>query len=110
MTEKAKSGKTREQVLHNAFIGIKGRQPGSEQEFKEWLGTDEGKMATTFETTGVSAYGDESSGGLPPIQILRDAFEARKGRQPNSDQELTQWLATKEGKEAEARLTEIGQQ
>ena len=34
------------------------------------------------------------------IQILRDAFEGMKGRQPRSDQELNEWLATDEGKEA----------
>jgi len=33
-------------------------------------------------------------------QILRDAFEGMKGRQPTSDRELQQWLATDEGKEA----------
>jgi len=33
-------------------------------------------------------------------QILRDAFEGMKGRQPTSDRELDQWLATDEGKEA----------
>ena len=32
------------------------------------------------------------------IQILRDAFEGMKGRQPRSDQELKEWLATDEGK------------
>ena len=45
-------------------------------------------------------------------QILRDAFEGMKGRQPNSDQELKEWLATGKGKEAESslisRLAEIG--
>ena len=35
-------------------------------------------------------------------QILRDAFEGMKGRQPTSDRELSQWLATDEGKEATA--------
>ena len=33
-------------------------------------------------------------------QILRDAFEGMKGRQPRSDRELNEWLATDEGKEA----------
>ena len=46
-------------------------------------------------------------------QILRDAFEGMKGRQPKSDQELKEWLATDEGKEAESnlnsRFAEIGQ-
>ena len=34
------------------------------------------------------------------VQILRDAFEGMKGRQPKSDLELKGWLATDEGKEA----------
>ena len=102
MNEKEKSEKI--QANRNAFEGMKGRQPSSDQELKEWLATDEGKMATMFESTGLSAHGDESSGGLPLIQILRDAFEGRKGRQPNSDQELKEWLATGEGKEAESSL------
>jgi hypothetical protein len=34
------------------------------------------------------------------IQILRDAFEGMKRRQPKSDQELKEWLAPDEGKEA----------
>ena len=31
-------------------------------------------------------------------QILRDAFEGMKGRQPWSDHELNEWLASDEGK------------
>ena len=112
MNEKAKSEKIQAQILRDAFEGMKGRQPKSDQELKEWLATDDGKMATMFESTGLSAYGDEFSGGIPLIQILRDAFEGTKGRQPNSDQELKEWLATREGKEAESslisRFAEIG--
>ena len=33
-------------------------------------------------------------------QMLRDIFEGIKGRPPRSDQELNEWLATAEGKEA----------
>jgi hypothetical protein len=33
-------------------------------------------------------------------QILRDTFEGMKGRQPASDQELNEWLASSEGIEA----------
>jgi hypothetical protein len=33
-------------------------------------------------------------------QILRDAFEGMKGRQPKSDRELNDWLASPEGKQA----------
>ena len=71
------------------------------------------KWRRCLKSTGLSAHGDESSGGIPLIQILRDSFEGMKGRQPNSDQELKEWLATGEGKEAESSLTsrfaEIGQ-
>lgn len=112
MNEEAKLGKLKAQILRDAFEGMRGRQPTSDQELREWIATDEGRMATMFESTGLSAYGDESSGGIPPIQILRDAFEGMKGRQPNSDQELKEWLATGEGKEAESglnsRFVEIG--
>ena len=104
MSEKKNSGKSQVQILRDAFEGMKGRQPQSDQELKEWLATDEGKGATMFESTGLSAHGDENSGGLPLIQILRDAFEGMKGRQPNSDQELKEWLATREGKQAESDL------
>jgi hypothetical protein len=31
-------------------------------------------------------------------QHLRDLFEGAKGRQPKTDQELNDWLATPEGK------------
>jgi hypothetical protein len=33
-------------------------------------------------------------------KMLRDIFEGIKGRPPKSDQELKEWLATDEGKEA----------
>ena len=113
MDGEAKSEKLQMKILRDAFEGMNGRQPKSDQELKGWLSTDEGKMATMFESTGLSAHGDESSGGVPLIQVLRDAFEGVKGRQPNSDQELKAWLATGKGKEAESslisRLAEIGQ-
>ena len=46
MSEKEKSEKTQAQILRDAFEGMKGRQPRSEQEVNEWLATDEGKEAT----------------------------------------------------------------
>jgi len=33
-------------------------------------------------------------------QILRDVFEGMKGRQPSSERELSEWLASPEGKAA----------
>jgi hypothetical protein len=112
MSKKDNPGKSQVQILRDAFEGMKGRQPQSDEDLKKWLATDEGKAATIFQSTGLSAHGDESSGGVPLIQILRDAFEGMKGRQPNSDQELKDWLATREGKDAESalnsRFAEIG--
>ena len=58
MGEKEKSEKTPAQILRDAFEGMKGRQPRSDQELKEWLATDEGKEATMFESTSVSRFGE----------------------------------------------------
>ena len=58
MSEKEKSEKTQAQILRDAFEGMKGRQPKSDQELKEWLATDEGKEATMFESTSFSRFGD----------------------------------------------------
>jgi hypothetical protein len=60
MGEKEKSEKTQVQILRNAFEGMKGRQPRSDQELKEWLATDEGKEATIFEATALSTWGDKA--------------------------------------------------
>ena len=48
MSEKEKAAKSEIQILRDAFEGMKGRQPKSDQELKEWLATDEGKEATMF--------------------------------------------------------------
>ena len=58
MSEKATAAKSEIQILRDAFEGMKGRQPKSEQELKEWLATDEGKAATMFESTSFSRFGD----------------------------------------------------
>ena len=49
MSEEVKTAKNEVQILRDAFEGMKGRQPKSDQELKEWLATDEGKEATMFE-------------------------------------------------------------
>ena len=49
MSKREKSAKTEVQILRDAFEGMRGRQPKSDQELKEWLATDEGKEATMFE-------------------------------------------------------------
>jgi hypothetical protein len=59
MSEQEKSEKTEAQILRDAFEGMKGRQPKSDQELKEWLATDEGKEATLFEATSLLPWGDK---------------------------------------------------
>jgi hypothetical protein len=58
MSEKETAAKSEIQILRDAFEGLKGRQPKSEQELKQWLATDEGKAATMFESTSFSRFGD----------------------------------------------------
>ena len=58
MTEQEKAAKSELQILRDAFEGMKGRQPKSDQELKEWLATDEGKEATMFESTSFSRFGE----------------------------------------------------
>ena len=59
MSEKEKD-KSEIQILRDAFEGMKGRQPRSDQELNEWLATDEGKEATIFEATALSTWGDKA--------------------------------------------------
>ena len=54
MSEKDKAAKSEIQILRDAFEGMKGRQPKSDQELKEWLATDEGNEATLFKSTSFS--------------------------------------------------------
>jgi hypothetical protein len=56
-TEK-EAEKTQAQTLRNAFEGMRGRQPKSDQELNEWLASDEGKQATIFELASVSRWGE----------------------------------------------------
>ena len=58
MSEQEKSEKIQAQILRDAFEGMKGRQPKSDQELEEWLATDEGKEATMFEFTSFSRFGE----------------------------------------------------
>ena len=57
-TEKEEAEKTQAQILRNAFEGLKGRQPRSDQELNEWLASDEGKLATMFEPSSLSRWGE----------------------------------------------------
>ncbi len=58
VSEEAKADKTQVQILRDAFEGMKGRQAKSDGELNEWLATDEGKLATIFEPTLVSRWGE----------------------------------------------------
>ena len=58
MSEKQKAAKSELQILRDTFEGMKGRQPKSDQELKEWLATDEGKEATMFQSTSLSRFGE----------------------------------------------------
>ena len=46
------------------------------------------------------AVSEEKKAEKTQAQILSDVFEGMKGRQPKSNQELNEWLATDEGKQA----------
>jgi hypothetical protein len=59
MSEKEKVAKTRAQFLRDAFEGLKGRQPKSDDELNRWLATDEGKGATLFDDTTLSPWGEQ---------------------------------------------------
>ena len=58
MSKEKKTEKTPVQILYDAFEGMKGRRPKSDQELNNWLATDEGKQATMFESTSVSRWGE----------------------------------------------------
>ena len=58
MSEEVKTAKNEVQILRDAFEGMKGRQPKSDQELKEWLATDEGKEATMFKSASFSRFGE----------------------------------------------------
>ena len=57
MSEKVETAKNEVKVLRDAFEGMKGRQPKSDQELKEWLATNE-EEATMFEFRVFSCDGE----------------------------------------------------
>jgi len=57
-TKKEKAKKAQTKMLRNAFEGMKGRQPRSDQELNAWLASPEGKQATMFEPTSLSLWGE----------------------------------------------------
>ena len=58
MSEKEKMDKSQVQILRDTFEGMKGGQPRSNQELKDWLISDEGKAATMFEPNLASRWGE----------------------------------------------------
>lgn len=58
MSDNEKTAKTQTQFLRDAFEGLKGRQPASDDELTQWLATDEGKEATLFDDTTLSPWGE----------------------------------------------------
>lgn len=58
MSDKEKAPKTGAEFLRDAFEGMKGRRPTSDDELNRWLATDEGKMATVFDDTTLSPWGE----------------------------------------------------
>src|SRR5262249_35717389 len=67
MNEKETAAKTRAQFLRDAFEGINGRQPTSDDELNQWLATDEGKAATIFDVCRLGASEGDPS---PPISSM----------------------------------------
>ena len=59
MSEKEKAAKTQAQFLRDAFEGMKSRQPTSDDELNQWLATEEGKLATLFDDTTLSPWGEQ---------------------------------------------------
>jgi len=58
MIEKEEHAKTRAQFERDAFEGVNGRPPKSADELNRWLATKEGKMATLFDDTALSSWGE----------------------------------------------------
>jgi hypothetical protein len=56
MTDKQQAEKAQAWLL---FEGLKGRLPKTDRELEEWLATPEGKMATAFELTSLSPWGEK---------------------------------------------------
>jgi len=50
--------------VRDAFEGMKGRQPSTDQELRDWLASDEGKVATMFDTAEVYFWGEMHAGAV----------------------------------------------
>ena len=58
MADEQKSEKSQVPTPRDMFEGIKGRPPKTDQELKDWLASDEGKVAMIFEPTSASRWGE----------------------------------------------------
>ena len=58
------------------------------------------KRAYTQTPRSVTVSEEKKKAEKTQAKILSDAFEGKKGRRPESDLELNEWLATDEGKQA----------
>jgi hypothetical protein len=58
------------------------------------------KRAYTQKPRSVTVSEEKKKAEKTQAQILSDAFEGMRGRRPESDRELNEWLATDEGKQA----------
>lgn len=58
MSKDEKAAKTPARFLRDAFEGMKGRRPKSDDELNQWLATEEGKQATLFDDTTLSPWGE----------------------------------------------------
>ena len=56
---------------------------------------------------GVITMSEQEKSEKTQVQILRDAFEGMKGRQPKLDQELKEWLATDEGQRGDVVFGDV---
>jgi len=50
--------KTEAELVREAFSGVKGREPESDSELKEWIASPEGKAATAYWSAEVYRWGD----------------------------------------------------
>jgi hypothetical protein len=56
MGDKQKADTEHARIL---FEGVKRRQPETDRELEEWLASPEGKLATAFEATSLSPWGEK---------------------------------------------------
>ena len=58
MSKKDDAEQAELKMLREAFQGIKGREPKTDQELQEWLASPEGQAATAFASTSASRWGE----------------------------------------------------